>query len=470
MRFLFVFFLFSISRFSFSNTTITGTAPEFKNKTLFVRTYSDLITYNLIAVASDTIDDSGNFSFTVNNTQPLPIFINIDDYESQFYIESNKNYIILYEPIPDAEITPFWKKKSGKITIQNTDSSDLNQNLSQFYESYDNFMLKNYTLFLSKRAKPSIDSFNIQVNETFKSYHNFYFQNTTTYTTATMYLANNESKKKIYEKYIDSKPVLYHHVTYMDFINQFYNQFFNSISFKNRTDLINSIKTEKSFSDCLKILAREPFLKNERIRELVLLIGLYDMYNNPQYSKQNTLFIIKEIAIKSEQKEHQEIAKNMVFNLTKMTTGHPAPDFHLPNQKRDVISLDSILKKKKYVYLNFWATWCTSCIKEMELIHKLKNQYNDFIEFVSISLDKETTKPNSYLKENQQYNWTFLDGQNSFSLIDDYNIKAVPTYFLIDSDGILLESPALKPSENIESVFKKIQPKSTDPKFILREK
>ena len=45
---------------------------------------------------------------------------------------------------------------------------------------------------------------------------------------------------------------------------------------------------------------------------------------------------------------------------------------------------------EKPVYLNFWASWCPPCVKEMPTIQKMYEKYGDKVNFVIVSVD---TKP-----------------------------------------------------------------------------
>jgi hypothetical protein len=55
----------------------------------------------------------------------------------------------------------------------------------------------------------------------------------------------------------------------------------------------------------------------------------------------------------------------------------------------------------------------------------------------------------NYVK-NTGLNWTFLHFGNQPSILEEYDIRAYPTYYLIGPDGKLLLSPAQSPGENFE--------------------
>ena len=79
----------------------------------------------------------------------------------------------------------------------------------------------------------------------------------------------------------------------------------------------------------------------------------------------------------------------------------PAPDFTLMTMDNKKISLKDF--RGKYVFLNFWATWCGPCIDEMpsmeRFYQKFKSKKN--FEMLAVSIDKggaEVVK--RFVKEN----------------------------------------------------------------------
>jgi hypothetical protein len=60
------------------------------------------------------------------------------------------------------------------------------------------------------------------------------------------------------------------------------------------------------------------------------------------------------------------------------------------------------------------------------------------------------------LEIGNSYPWTFLHFSNQPDLLDDYDIRGYPSYFLIGPEGRLILSPAPSPVENFESTFLRI--------------
>ena len=137
--------------------------------------------------------------------------------------------------------------------------------------------------------------------------------------------------------------------------------------------------------------------------------------------------------------------------------GKPAPDFQLPNLEGQAISLSDF--RGKPVFLNFWATWCGPCRYEMPFIQEIFEEWSDqglVILAIDIGENPETVK--DFM---QSHNFSFqvlLDTNKDVAL--EYNIRGIPTTFLIDKDGVIqaMKVGAFSSEAEIEKSLSKIMP------------
>jgi peroxiredoxin len=110
-----------------------------------------------------------------------------------------------------------------------------------------------------------------------------------------------------------------------------------------------------------------------------------------------------------------------------------APDFTLSTLSGTSLSLAEL--RGKVVLLNFWATWCVPCRKEMPAIEALYQRYKDRgLEVLAISLDKgSTTVVEAFVKEVGVTYLVALDP--SWATARTYGVRGLPATFLIDRAG-----------------------------------
>jgi peroxiredoxin len=111
----------------------------------------------------------------------------------------------------------------------------------------------------------------------------------------------------------------------------------------------------------------------------------------------------------------------------------PAPDFTLSTPSGASLSLAEL--HGKVVLLNFWATWCVPCRKEMPAIEALYQRYKDRgLEVVAISLDKIAAAPvEAFVKEVGVTYRVVLDP--TWATARTYGVRGLPATFLIDRAG-----------------------------------
>ncbi len=112
-----------------------------------------------------------------------------------------------------------------------------------------------------------------------------------------------------------------------------------------------------------------------------------------------------------------------------------APDFTTTDISGRKFSLSQL--KGKYVLLNFWATWCGPCVKELPLFKKLRDDFSESqLEIISISEDNTKEALEKGIKK-YSLNWTHV--YRDMGLINKYQISsAIPLTFLIDKEGKLV--------------------------------
>ena len=95
-----------------------------------------------------------------------------------------------------------------------------------------------------------------------------------------------------------------------------------------------------SYVVLMKALETDTLLKKPQLRELVLLRGLMEMYDDPLYKQESIQNTLASIAKDSKFEENRLIAEDLIKYLTRLRHGSAAPGFTLQDRNHKNVSLD----------------------------------------------------------------------------------------------------------------------------------
>ncbi len=115
--------------------------------------------------------------------------------------------------------------------------------------------------------------------------------------------------------------------------------------------------------------------------------------------------------------------------------GSMTHDFELIDSNRNRISLSSM--KGSVVFINFWATWCASCIEEMPAIERMYRNLsgNSSFKVVSILYKDDLNRALNFMQQNGFTFPVYLSTDESAARI--FGITGIPETFIIDKRGML---------------------------------
>ena len=121
-------------------------------------------------------------------------------------------------------------------------------------------------------------------------------------------------------------------------------------------------------------------------------------------------------------------------DMPPLNLGEPAPPFALQGLDGTEVSLASL--QGKVVVLNFWASWCGPCRKEMPDFQEAWEEHQDQgVVFVGIAVADTESDASRFA---QQVGVTYplaLDATNEVARA--YRLRAVPSTYFIDREGML---------------------------------
>jgi thiol-disulfide isomerase/thioredoxin len=146
--------------------------------------------------------------------------------------------------------------------------------------------------------------------------------------------------------------------------------------------------------------------------------------------------------------EIAQLVKKKYQHMEGMLEGNMAPGFTIDDVNGQMVSLNDL--KGKYVYIDFWATWCVPCIKEIPSLKIIEEEYhNKNIAFLSISVDKaaDHEKWKKFVIDNQLTGIQLIADEAMHSVYKKtFNIDLIPRFILLDPEGKIVSGNAPRPS------------------------
>ena len=159
-------------------------------------------------------------------------------------------------------------------------------------------------------------------------------------------------------------------------------------------------------------------------------------------SKRQYLFVMLVTILSVSYQFHQSAAAadndlprtGWIKQFTVIEPKGPAPDVKFTNGVGEKITLADF--RGRVLLLNFWATWCAPCIKEMPSLDKLQAKFSsDDFQVVAVNEDRGGANvAASFLQKLGTMNLSVF-ADDKMKLMRALNVRGLPTSFLLDRKG-----------------------------------
>lgn len=444
---LILFVLLSISAYS-QNITIIGTAPGQVDQLVRVIVYSDQFSNLEKTIAETKTNNTGEFSleFNVENSQFAFLALNMD--KGEFYITPGSSYNINIIIDTASQKGSIFDKLPLNFTVDANDGG-VTQAIGDFNIAYNDFIYNNINSIYKSRDKSIVMKFVNENREKLMDEKSKYVFNYIEYSLAQLlWLSKKENNQQILSNYFVNKPFLYNNIQYTEFFKEFFKSFFSSAKIYSYEELILAINSKESIDVMDNLLTRNEILATDRrVREVVEMILLSRNYHNRDVNKKLALSKFNDIANSSNYTENRLIANNYIVKLQELQHGTLAPDFTATDIIDTTVSLSDF--KGEFVLLDFVKEDCRICEFHLELINDIQQQSGNKFEIITIYTGNKFSSLVNFARE-RGYKWTILKASNNILMLEAYNIRAYPSYILINPDGTIAYAHLPMPDENME--------------------
>ena len=141
--------------------------------------------------------------------------------------------------------------------------------------------------------------------------------------------------------------------------------------------------------------------------------------------------------------EYNEAVLVALAAALKLQPGQPAPEFTLDDLDGQPVSLSQF--KGQVVLIDFWASWCGPCIDDLPYLRQVKKKTADWpVVFLNISLDADEDDWREAIDEHEIKGVHVRADGWSAEVAKTYQVMGIPSYYLVDSQGLIVEDPGLR--------------------------
>lgn len=138
-----------------------------------------------------------------------------------------------------------------------------------------------------------------------------------------------------------------------------------------------------------------------------------------------------------------------------LATNAPAPNCELSDLKSGQ-SFDLSRFKGKVVYLDFWASWCTSCLQSFPFMNAMhKDLQHKGLEVIAVNLDEDRQLAVDFLARKTAHFMIARDEQQACPA--QFSVQGMPTSYLIDKSGKLVRTHVGYQPADAETLRKEVE-------------
>lgn len=446
----------------FSYPSIAQSLEKVDNPRVFIYEFRE--PYFEIPVYIDTLVRSENhFYFTHNRDKTGCFYFDYGPYQCHFFAEPGRKYEVT---LPDVSwIDDQWKEDSYftllpihvkvKTEINTIKGFELNDSIRNFTKEYDPFLSKQtLRYFQPEYARARLDSF-IEANYTSgQERKNNYLYEYKRYKKAILfYHLKQQNLDSLIYQYLTGEPLRFEIPSYRTFFSLVLGNYFDHLRSKEHFNRIYSEFTRLSIDYMKDYLQKDPLLENDTILELVLLKECYNAFYSDRMNKNSLISFTDSIHRNTEIDIIRLTSGVLKEKFTQLRSGFPAPKF-----SAETINGDSVILSGTYdklVYLGFCDLQSIQCLQEIEYLKYLSKKHGQFIRIITI-LKSPSEEELQQLSRQTNDHWNIISWDDNEKLVELFDVRAVPMFFLIGKNGEILRNPAPAPSENFELILFRI--------------
>lgn len=457
-----VIILLATRLFGAGDVNVSGYFPGAEGETIQLLTYKDLVSRQPDKLATVIIGEDGSFQFQVPLQEGRLLFFRIFNARNYFYANPGESFKVQYEKltINDYEVDEamLFRQRFLNVSIQGAlpDKDYLNEMTSIMDEMVATYLEDEVAGRVRANHRNSLENFVLQVDSVFNGVADHFLRDYIRYNVA--YLQRTLHVRgfhALFHDQIKNQPILYLNPVYMDFFRSLFDNYVFSMSRSIQMNrLEEAVNRDASFTKLMDVLAGDSILKDEVLRELVLLVSVDRMFAMPDFLNHKLLAILEDAEQKSNHPEHRAMAYNIAKkHQQSFHEGAYAANFRLSDKEGNIFELNDY--HDSYLYLFFWASWCPLSMQSIDPMEDIARDFKGQLELLGVLVDRKPQNVSNLMeKNNLSFPLVHFDGD--YDLLRDFGITTAPFYILIGPGGQIHSHPFVPPHWGADEALEEI--------------
>ena len=407
------------------NVTVTGRVNK-SEALIRLMVFDDLLNMHETTVAETLSNDQGFFILEgeVGRIMPAAIYVGLESVD--FIVTPGASYDLSIE-VPDADPSlSYFEQPQPTLRVKTATDKGRYRQMVLSEMIIDDYVIEYFDLIYQRRQYRYLDSIKATIDRELHVDDSYVLQSNT-YKIASIQMAlNADGGKKVIQEYYDGKPVLYDCPSYMDLFKDL---------FKNYT------------------LTKEFAQRNPELTDMVNIYQLRSLYYEDHQSHQWVKAQLQSIGKQSKSQAIKAMVSNTLSRFDHFALGTDAPDFELTSTEGETVKLSDY--KNKMIVLQFVDGTSRTVEHQFSTLDELHRQWQDSVQLITVST-KDQLAGHRCRFEERHYDWPLLNLGNDILLLERYEVRTFPEYFIILPGTKVGMAPASNPDQSLHKQVKKL--------------
>jgi peroxiredoxin len=447
---------FTIALTLLLSTTIIGaeikfTAPDYAGNVFSFYVIPNFLTEQQEVVGGAEVAADGSFVCKIDISQQLTVYTEFDVYKGWIVLSPGEKVEIILPPKePKLSSNPFFRHKVNHFGIKNPSPDNINVLIVNFNRQFQLKLSQNIQEILHRRSIATAEKVVAELQNQFPVTSQKYFEEYKKYKYASIkYNAQIQNPAPLIAEYFNGQPILYTLPEYSEMFDKLFITYLQYATQQVNGQKISVLLNSGAYEQLIDWITID-MLFERPLAEAIILKGIKPLFYSKRFNTVGLFNILHKITETSKIDVHQTAA-NRVFNeLARTQYGTIAPDLDLVDINGNYLSWEDF--EGKYVYLCFTRTDNEKFLPHKQLMKEFQIKYKKDLAIV-IVIEDDNIEQNAALLRSDGFEWTVLRGTTRREIYEAYNVRILPTYFLVDPKGRMAGSQAPWPDENFEMQF-----------------